>query len=144
MIAQRFTWPLLFSCEPGILLPSIRDSLAVYLVALIQPASCICPAMIASAVFPGPGGSGVLYICSATNASAVLAVVIQWQADCLGAYIHSVFLYGYLYSLSTCQNGNEGLSIYMITSVPCRPSVCLWPDVRGRGAASSLTLHVTK
>ena len=36
-------------------------------------------------------------------------------------------------------------SIYMITSVPSvHPCVCLLPDVRGRGAASPLTLHVTK
>ena len=37
------------------------------------------------------------------------------------------------------------LSIYMITSVPsvCL-YVCLFPDVRGRGAASPLTSHVTK
>ena len=34
-------------------------------------------------------------------------------------------------------------SIYMITSVP-RCAVCLLPDVRGHGAASPLTSHVTK
>ena len=33
------------------------------------------------------------------------------------------------------------ISIYMNTSVP---SVCPLPDVRGRGAASPLTSHVTK
>ena len=33
---------------------------------------------------------------------------------------------------------------YLYTSVPCRPSVCLLPDVRGHGVASPLISHVTK